>query len=214
MNFKLDRHLNLVVPVEHADGSTIHVHSQPVSRPVFERYYRVFARTFAGLVGLGLGEVAGPRVAALELRRTAEQLGEWGGPEGAERGLMPEIRRLTNALLPAAAGGWEMVPWQEVCDKGLLDEADISEVENVVVFFTVYSAMHRRRVLEETLEGMARLWAAQISSLGPTEYGDSLRTSSGDGSGGAAASADVPIVQMVSSGATALVPNSPSPIAY
>lgn len=191
MNFKLDRRLNLIIPVERADGTTLHVHSQPISRPVFERYYRVFARTFAGLVGLGLGEVAGPRVAALELRRTAEQLGEWEGPEGAEKGLMPEIRRLTNALLPATAGGWEIVPWQEIKDKQLLDDQDVSEVENAVVFFTVYSAMHRKKVLEETLEGMARLWGAQISSLGPTEYGDSLRTSSGGGSSGEKPSADV-----------------------
>ena len=184
---KLDKRLNLVVPVDQGD-KVVYVHSMPIRREVFERYFLVIARTFSTIVQLGLGEVAGPRVAALTLRKVAQEHGAWEGEDGVERGLVAEIRRLTSVLTPTAEG-WLPLPYQEVVDKRLMSEDDLAEVDNALAFFTVYSAMHRRATLLETLDGAARMWGALVTSSSATEYAASLRTSSGAESTGATATA-------------------------
>lgn len=169
---KIDKRLNLVVPVED-DTGTFYVHAAPISHSVFERYYKVLARTFTVIVSY-YSEVSGPRVALMTLREMAEQIGM---KDDVENGLIPEIRRSANVLVPAAGGGFETVMFQTALDRGMLSEEDKSEVENALVFFTVYSAMLKRQQRMELLDGASRMWGASITSLGCTEYGHSLRTS-------------------------------------
>jgi hypothetical protein len=173
---KIDRKLNLVVPVERAPGETVYVHAMPLGREVFERYFLVISKAFAAIYNEGLGFVAGPRVAAMLIRRVAEDLNVWDGPEGVEAGLVAEMRRLSNVLAPSPKG-WTQIPLQQAIDQGFIDEADASEVENAIAFFTVASAMHRRAELKDVLEGASKLWGAHVSSLNCTEYTASLPTS-------------------------------------
>ena len=63
----IDKRLNLVVPIDRDDGTILYVHSTPLPRPVFERYVRVIAKTFAEIVTGGYSAAAGPRIAALLL---------------------------------------------------------------------------------------------------------------------------------------------------
>lgn len=170
----IDRRLHFVIPVERENGP-VYVHSTPIGRPVFEKYFLVISNTFAAIYNHGLGAIAGPRIAALMLREVAQTANRWEGEDGVERGLMAEIRRLTNVAVPGTHG-WETMPWQQVVDGKTLDEQDISEVENSLVFFIVASLMHKKTEARPILEAAANLWGAQISSLDFTAFLSSLPT--------------------------------------
>ena len=60
----INRKLNLVIPIERADGSQIFTHSTPISAEVFDKYFLVIAKTFSAIYSEGLGPLGGPRVAA------------------------------------------------------------------------------------------------------------------------------------------------------
>jgi hypothetical protein len=187
---RISKDLYLVVPVVGADGVTIYVHGTSISRAVFDTYYLVIARTFTVLYSQGLGELSGPRVAAYVLRDVAKDLGILEGQTGVERGLMAEIKRLANVIVPGSPDG--ALPLVDAISQGLLDEDDVSEVENALVYFTVASRMHKKTDREALLRGAATLWHAQISSLRCTEYSASLQTSTVTESSGETAAVSVP----------------------
>lgn len=168
---RIDKKLNLVIPIQDESG-TFYVHATPLSHIVFERYYKVLARTFTVIVSM-YSEVSGPRVALMTLREVAENIGM---KDDVEQGLIPEIRRSTNMLVPTDHG-WETVMFQQALDRKMLSEEDVSEVENALTFFTVYSAMLKRQQRVELLDGAARMWGASVTSLSVSEYGASLKTS-------------------------------------
>lgn len=169
---EINRKLNLVIGLDRPEG-TAYVHSTPVGRAVFDRYYLVMAKAFAEIYGNGLGPLAGPRVAALTLRDVAGQA--WDGPQGVEMGLMNEIRRLTNILAPTP-DGWKMLPFTGALAAGLIDEDEESEVENALVFFTLSSVMHKKAVLPAVLGVMGSLWGSSTTLLPAMEYVNSLPT--------------------------------------
>jgi hypothetical protein len=188
MDLSLNRKLNLVIPVDIRDGITAYVHSTPISREVFESYYQVIARTFNGIYQGGLGPLSGPRVAKLELRRIATEMGLWDGANGVNSGLIGEIHRLTNVIKPRVTDrgggdlssvktGWAIEPFEDVLRQKYFDDDDISEIENAIVFFIVASAMHKRSELGPMFEGLSKLWGAQTVSSNCTEYSASLPTS-------------------------------------
>lgn len=188
---KIDRRLNLVIPIDRADG-TIYVHSAPISRPVFEQYFKVIAQTFSAIYTQGLGFTSGPRVAAWLLRDQATKAGVWDGEAGVERGLMNEIRRLSNVVVPSARG-WTTIPFQDAVDGGSINDDDRSEVENAIVFFIVASSMHTRKELPAVLEGSTALWGAQTTSLNCTEYANSLPTPTAtENTGGTVKASSIP----------------------
>jgi len=172
---KIDKKLNLVIPIETDDG-TLYVHSMPIRREIFDTYFLVLSKTFAAIHGEGLGEIAGPRVAALILKKIAMDTGMWEGEMGVQRGLINEIHRQTNVLV-LGDKGWQTVPYDEAISKQLISADDAVEVENAITFFIVSSAMHRRAMVKKMVEGAAVLWGGQISSLNCTEFASSLPTS-------------------------------------
>lgn len=192
---KINQKLNVVIEMED-EGGTSYVHTETISSQTFERYWRVIAKTFAAIHGGGLGSVAGPRVASLMLKDIATDLGVWEDGEdgegvkiaGVQSGLMNEIRRLAN-VIALKDGKWQMIPLQEAVDKKLMNPEDIKEVENAIVFFTVYSSMMRRPIRRAMMMGAAEVFGAQITSLNSTEFAASLPTSTVTGSIGEKATA-------------------------
>ena len=168
---KIDKRLNLVTDVVTEEG-TVFVHSAPISREVFEKYFLVISKTFSAIIGEGLSFISGPRVAALMLKKIATDLGEWEGRDGVNNGLMAEIRRLSNVVMPSETG-WRTYPLQDVIDKEMLDESDISEVEGIIAFFICASAMSRKNELKAVLERMV-LWGSSITLLNSTAFAGSL----------------------------------------
>ena len=176
---KLSRALNLVIPIDRDDGSTVYVHAMPISMEVFNEHFLVIARTSAALWGLNLGLTAGPRVAAKMLRNTAKTL----QVENETLNLTNEITRLSNVVVPSE-GGYKTIPLFSALKEDGLSKDDYEEVENILVFFTVLSAMQPKKTLEPLLRETASLWGGQIESLNCTDYANSLRTSTGAASSG------------------------------
>ncbi|HUZ33896.1 MAG TPA: hypothetical protein VMV19_17580 [Xanthobacteraceae bacterium] len=179
---QIDRALNLVVPVEMPAGP-YYVHSAPIGREVFEKYYLPISRAYSQMFAL-TSPLAGPRVAALLLRDAAQGLNRWDGEDGVERGLMAEIYRLSNVIMPTA-NGWTTVPFEEVRGKKLIAADDLSEVENSIVFFTLASVMPFKKERPRILDAASNVWSAQFTSLNVTEYAASLPTSNVTGNTGA-----------------------------
>jgi hypothetical protein len=180
---RIDRKLNLIVPIDVGNGQTIYVHSMPISRDVFQKYHLVIAKAFASMYQQGLGAIAGPRIAAMLIRDAAASIGE-DMTVDVERGLMAEMRRLSN-ILALGKGGWEAVPLQEAVDRGTIEEDDADEVENAIAYFTLASSMHRKADLKEHFAGAWSLWGAHVTSSTIMEYAASLPTSTAPASSGA-----------------------------
>ena len=169
---KIERNLNLVVPVE-SEAGTIYVHSKPISIEVFTRYARVMARSFSILYSDGTSLTAGPRIAAMIVRQEADAMGV---REEVEGGLISEIYRLSNVII-LHDGQWQTMPLVDAKKDGLIDTEIMSEVENAIVFFTLLWRMHTVDTRAEMLDAPLKLWGAELSSLKPMEYANSLQTS-------------------------------------
>ena len=183
---RINRALNFVVPVfGEADRDVVYVHQAPVLAETFERYYRVLAQTYGAMMTQGAAMmVAAPRVAAIMLKEAAENMDAWEGPEGVQNGLVREIRRLSNVVALDPAKGWQPIPLEKALKDGLISPEDWTEVEGIVTFFIVVSAMQQRRLLKEHLEMSANAWSAQVTSSTPMEFAASLPTSTPAGSSG------------------------------
>src|SRR3954465_11092498 len=95
LNLRIDKRLNLVIPIETSIG-TVFVHSCPIRREIFEKYFLIISKTFAAIYSEGLNVIAGPRVALMMLKQIAINANAWEGNDGVESGLLNEIRRITN----------------------------------------------------------------------------------------------------------------------
>lgn len=193
---KIDKRLNLVFPIEHAELGTIYVHSMPIARDVFERHFLILSQTTASIFGAGLGIVAGPSVAALMLRKIAEDAKlpdgstAWEGPGGIKNTLMAEIIRLSNVVMPSPeGGGWITLPLIEALRRGILSAQEAREAEDIVVFFTCVSSVLRQKQAQPLLKAAGGLWSFTTTLLSCTEFSASLPTSTVDASSGAKAAA-------------------------
>lgn len=199
---KLDNRLQLVIPVEQSNG-VIYVHSTPITAETFRRYHMVIAKTFNAIYSEKLGPLTGPRVAAMMLEDIAKADGVWEGPLGVEKGLIQEIRRLSNVIVPTGgparldpkegaanpdvwrAQGWDTIMLYDALQQKMIDEDDLEVVENAMVFFIVVSSMHTKAVLPGVMATVCGLWNAQMSSLNSTAFAASLPTSTATVSSGA-----------------------------
>ena len=184
---KIDRRLNLVLPLVEGDGTNKkirgYVHSSAIASDVFHAYYKPMGRALNAIYRDSLG-LMGARLAHLTLKDAAKELGMWEGEAGVERGLMNEIYQKTMVMLPGQ-NGWESVPYLQA---GLSAE-DRDEIEGAVVYFTLASSLHRRAEAEKIINSASNLWSAQTESLNSTEFLNSLRTSSKAESSGASPTA-------------------------
>lgn len=187
---KISRALNLTIPIDR-DGVTIYVHAAPISREVFETYFKPIARAYAAMLAEEYKVYSAPRIASLLLKDAAQKLGMWDGPDGVQQGLIAEIRRLANVVLPGPTG-WMTTPLQAALDAKQLDDDEAAEVENILVFFICVSAMSLKSDLKTMLGITSLIWKTQDTSLNCTEYASSLSKSTATGSSGAKADAAVP----------------------
>jgi hypothetical protein len=184
----IDRKLNLAIPLERENGQFIFVHAMPIGEQVFDQHFAIIGKTMAAIFNEGFGEVAGPRVAAKVMKKIAIDEQAWDGAMGVNATLMQEIRRLTNILMPAGSDQ-PMLLLEDAARRGIVTKQELDEVENALVFFTVVSSMCRAPVKRATLDGMAGLWGAVITSSNATEFRSSLQTSKETDSSGETATA-------------------------
>lgn len=173
---RVDRNLNLVLTVDLESGGVAYVHSVPISRDVFETYFMTISRVYAAMTEEGGQWMMrmGPRNAALMLKRVAIDGDAWDGPHGVENGLLNEITRLSNVVMPVDRGGWDQMPLADAKRLGVLTDDDMFEVMNAIVFFTVCWSSMKRAEAVENLTLMAKLFGAQVTSSNVTEWQTSL----------------------------------------
>jgi len=185
--YKINKQLNLVATMRRDDGSIMHVHSQPISSDLFDAHMDVLEDTYAHYMSpqnrdrMGLGA----RRAHKRLLAIANNLGK---SDEVERGLMPEIRRLTNIAL-FSGNKWEETGYQDLLDRNVLDQQEIDEINGRLVFFMAASHLFPRDRLEPLMNGAMAMWGAQTTSLPFMEYLNSLQTSTAGASSGATAAA-------------------------
>ena len=170
----ISRKLNVVLPpFETKDHGRVYVHSVPIGRATFESCFRPMARAMSSIITEGIGPITGPSVAALILQQEADAIGEG---EAIKTGVMLDIKRNTNIILADKA---DTIPYAVAMQRNLLDEDQQSEVENLLVYFTLVSWIRLPPDLAVRLglEGLRTLWNVQITSLGTTEFMNSLKTS-------------------------------------
>ncbi len=170
---KLDKNLHLVIPFVDDDGKRFYIHSATIGRHVFEEFFVVIGKAFSLLYSEGMGDVSGPRFGALMIRKCAKDMGV---EDEVEKGLINEIRRLTNVIIQTPEG-WETITFTSCIDKKMLSEDDIAEVEGAICFFILASSVHKRSVRELFLKVPLQIWGGEITYLNATAYRNSLQTS-------------------------------------
>lgn len=177
----IDRKLYLAIPVAMEDGSEIFVHSMPISSEVYKNYWKVLSKTFAA-IGTGGFAAVGPKVAMEMLREQAEEFKAWDTQNGVQRGLLPEIRRLTNVVAPVGNTGWQSIPFDDTQSKSLIDQEEYEEIEGKLIFFTASYHLFDKALRRAMLQGAFAPWRSQIISLDCTAFTNSLATLTKDGS--------------------------------
>lgn len=187
---KLDAKLNLIIPLVRDDGSTIYVHSTPISEDVFEIYYEVIWKAFCKLfmVATAAAVITGPKVAFQALKRIAIDDGVWDGEGGVQGGLMAEIYRLSNVVMPGP-DGWATLPLQHVLNQKVISDSEFAEARGQIVFFILTSAMFRKSELAPMLLSMAATWRVRVECSSCMELVASLPTST---PGEPSASSEIP----------------------
>ena len=191
---KINRQLNIVIPVEvepeepevkdddgkvvkeKKDAVVLYVHAEPIRKETFEAFFDIFGKAFTQIYMGGYSLTSGPRLAKLIITQIAKNTNRWDGPMGVEKALFPEIRRLTNVIMPVD-GRWNVIPFEDAIKSELLSEDDLSEVENALCFFTVASVMNKKTELRLILDGMSFAWGSLVSSLNCTDFAATLKTS-------------------------------------
>jgi hypothetical protein len=171
---KINRKLNLVLDVERADGSVVHVHHTPIPQEVYDAHWELISRTVSGLYMKKMLPTVAVRVGLKALQSMADEMGI---REIADKDLFPNIWRLTNVILPSERG-WVPTPLDVVVSSGMgLDPEDIEEVKQYIAFFTSASWVHPRKELGTMLYPMLADTGALFVPSNSTEYATSLPTS-------------------------------------
>ena len=183
----INRKLNLVIPIRRDDGTVLYVHSMPIRPETFETYFLPLSKTWAALSQHGLDPRSGPSVALLMLKKVSQDtmrvhgINWWEGDDGVggASGLLAEVARLSNAIVPAD-GKWDVKPLQEVADAKIIDEEERKEVMNALVFFTAVCHVAPKVDRERLIKGMAAIYELLTTSSAPTEFATSLMISTTD----------------------------------
>jgi hypothetical protein len=189
---RIDKALNLVLPIERDDGVVLFAHSTPIEEATFLAYHRPLNMTYAQMDADGLIRSGGIRNADLILKEVSERIGVWkDDPQtksvGVERGLLGEIRRLTNVFAPTGTK-WEAVPLDECVNRDVLSAREAREVQAGAVYFTCASRNFPRQNLKEFLQICSGRIGAQVTYLNASEFNLSLPTlTAGENSGATAA---------------------------
>jgi hypothetical protein len=173
---KLERDLSIVFTLE--SGAV--VYSKPVARSVFEKNYLPLAKLYSSIQAQGLF-YTGMSIAARMLRDL-----EASGEADASL-LLADIYQRTQLALyiepekEGEVGRYEQYMMADAVRKKLIDEDDISEIENFLVFTIAASYLSGSKAnAASIMRGILGMRRAQRTSLPLTEFLNSLLTSMQD----------------------------------
>lgn len=183
---RLTKDLRFAFTVQSENHGTLHVHTAPISRAIFEEYFAEIKAVFDACFEAGnpLSFItSGPRISYAALKSAATRAGTWktrpekNAPTGVEDGLVNELVRLTTVAAAAGGGGWDTLPMATATQREILDEDAYYEILGVLVFFCAASKAGPRELVEEMLTMMESNKVWRFGSWTPTEFVASLRTS-------------------------------------
>lgn len=184
---KIDRNLNLVIPVQSEKSGTIYAHSVPISRDIFEQFYlelgKVFSQCFDSINESHL-VLSAPQLAYPALKSLAKKAGNWDNQGGVKFGLVNEIIRLTNVII-STDQGWQTIPFDSAVKREMIDEDEEAEILSSVIFFTAISKVAPKDLKNSFLAmaGSLRNW--ELLSLDSSAYRNSLpMLTKGESTGG------------------------------
>ena len=132
--------------VQTDENGLVYIHSNSVSRSVFEQFYlelgKVFSQCFDSINEAHLA-LSAPQLAYPALKSIAQKAGNWDGAGGVKFGLVNEIIRLTNVAVSTEAG-WETITFDTAVKKGILNEDEEAEVLSSLVFLQQSPRLLRR----------------------------------------------------------------------
>lgn len=175
---RISKNLNIVIKVDTEKGEAF-VHSSPISRDVFEKYYNELGQVFTdSMKGVDQAHMAlsAPQLAYPSLKSISKARGSWDGQDGVKNGLINEIIRLSN-IVYAGDKGWETKPFHIALKDGILNEDDEAEVLSNLVFFTVVSKVAPKDLRTSFLEIVGQLRDWEFTSSDSTQYMTGLPTS-------------------------------------
>ncbi|MXV44322.1 hypothetical protein GS501_04590 [Saccharibacter sp. 17.LH.SD] len=181
-DIRINAQLNLVLPI----GEDTIVHSAPLSRDVFDLNWRLFAKTWSLLEGDEIGVTAAPAVAAKALKQADQESGDQEASKASA--LFAEIKRTANFIRPSQEG-YIPVPLASAINKGWIDEDDLDEVLNGLVFFTLASRVLPKQRKSFIFRFLPVLRGAEMTSLNATEFAGSLQKSTTNAPSGETAAA-------------------------
>ena len=175
---KLDRRLNLIIPITRDDGSTIYIHSTPITEETFDAYFIIIWKAFSAIYmnGSAAALIGAAKIAFNMLKKIATDEGLWDGDGGVKNGLLAEIYRLSSVVLPGP-NGWTSIPLQVALAQDFIDESELTEARGILVFFILTSAMYRKAELPAILQASAAVWKCRVDSSSCMEFIASLQTS-------------------------------------
>lgn len=176
---RINKKLNLVIPMETDDGGKYFIHARPFSREAFEVNYLLFSQAFSKMIESGIQVTAGPRVAGMVLKDLAATQGN----KEAYDSIISEIKR-TTTVIKGGKDGFEGKNLSSAVAHGDIDDDDLAYIESTICFFILTSAMWRGDKLAASLAFMSGLWGVQTTSLDYTDYISSLRTLTEDETSG------------------------------
>lgn len=187
VNTKLERDLSIVFTLE--SGAV--VYSKPVARAVFEKNYLQLAKVYSAIMEQSLITTGGS-IAARMLRELQTQ-----GLADADLfiGNIHQRTMIATYVEPAkdgVVGTYEQHMMADAIRKNLIDEDDVAEIENLLVFTTAASYLAGSKATAAlVMNFVLGMRKAQRTSSTFTEFLNSLLTSMTEENSGANAAAPV-----------------------
>lgn len=182
---KIDRQLNLVVEIPREGEPSVFSHSAALPAEIVEQYHSLAGPTMNAMATRGYGLFA-PRYAAAVLREVADEqalmsAGLDGQLQDAAKarakvrveGFFSEIRRRTH-IVCMTENGWDKLPLADAKANGTVDDEELSQIENALVFFT-FGLRSWVKAQRDGVSGGLSLFNARIESLNCTELIHSLQ---------------------------------------
>ena len=159
---KIDKNLNLVLHI-----NDIHVHHTPISYDCFKENFLLLSKTHDE-IGFN---ASGSQIALFMLEKMAKETGE------NAISLLNEIKRLTNVIVPGA-GDWQHIPLEVAVKEGFINEEELDNVLNHIVFFICIYWVQKRtsEIFKVSFQRMIGLWGLQETSLSCVDFIKSLPT--------------------------------------
>ena len=181
---RLTKNLYFAFEVETENHGTVHVHTAPIARAVFESYYAELKAAFDACFDASdplTFVMSGPRIAYAALKSAAVKMGTWEAsrdrpntPTTVKDGLVQEMIRLTTIAHASDGQGWQSLPMATAIARGILDDESHYEILGVLSFFSCSCRVGPRDVVQDMLTMMESAGKWQFGSWNSTAYVASL----------------------------------------